>query len=133
VKVGYLKGRFSENGMTCGNCQGHGVYGFGEPCPFCFDGVVYPMVEVFQKGWHAGYSDGGESDCRMFEPTPKRAWESFLHNAEFEAKPLSERVKHYRCTGCGGSLKISGKYIVCVSRCRYGHQGRNGGPDDGTH
>jgi hypothetical protein len=29
----------------------------------------------FRAGWQAGYHDGGEHDCRMFEPTEDRAWE----------------------------------------------------------
>ena len=32
---------------------------------------------AFIAGWHQGNYDGGEHDCRMFEPTAERAWEQF--------------------------------------------------------
>lgn len=49
--------------------------------------------EWFKKGWAAGYYDGGEHDCRMFEPTAQRAWEDHLlalsrpQEAQEETKP----------------------------------------------
>lgn len=34
--------------------------------------------EAFKAGWRYGFSDGGDSDCGMFEPTAERAWDTFL-------------------------------------------------------
>lgn len=33
-----------------------------------------PVPRMFIDGWNAGYRDGGEHDCRMFEPSPEQAW-----------------------------------------------------------
>ena len=40
------------------------------------------MPKLFREGWEHGYSDGGEHDCRMFEPTAQRAWEDHLRAKE---------------------------------------------------
>lgn len=34
--------------------------------------------DAFKAGWAAGYSDGGEHDCRMFTPTADRAWRDYV-------------------------------------------------------
>lgn len=38
----------------------------------------WPIKAAFVAGWESGHYDGGEHDCRMFEPTAERAWEDYL-------------------------------------------------------
>lgn len=42
--------------------------------------------QAFTAGWKAGYTAGGEHDCRMFEPSAERDWERLGALAE-EPKP----------------------------------------------
>lgn len=42
--------------------------------------------EAFKAGWEAGMFDGGEHDCRMFEPTADRAWKHFQFVRERDEK-----------------------------------------------
>lgn len=35
------------------------------------------IEEAYKLGWVDGYSDGGEQDCRMHEPSADRAWISY--------------------------------------------------------
>jgi len=32
------------------------------------------IEHVWKHGWEDGYYNGGEHDCRMFEPSAKRHW-----------------------------------------------------------
>jgi hypothetical protein len=36
---------------------------------------------IFIAGWNRGYLDGGEGDCRMFEPSAESAWQ--LHTGRY--------------------------------------------------
>jgi len=36
-----------------------------------------PIERAFKAGWERGHYDGGDHDCRMFEPTADKAWEDF--------------------------------------------------------
>lgn len=75
--------------------------------------------EAFKAGWAAGYSDGGEHDCRMFTPTAERAWEHHQYLRAFNAKPLAERAKSYRCPSCLGGVEVVGTQLRCKDRCRW--------------
>lgn len=80
--------------------------------------------DAFLAGWQAGHYDGGDHDCRMFEPTAARAYERFKHNEAFDKLSLKERVAsgRYRCTGCLGPVTLNGTKVVCVQGCAYGNQ-----------
>ena len=35
--------------------------------------------KAFIAGWNAGYYEGGEHDCRMFEPSAERDWNNYAY------------------------------------------------------
>jgi hypothetical protein len=51
-----------------------------------FNGIISEAEKsAFIAGWNAGCNDGGEHDCRMFEPTEERALRDYVR-ARIKAK-----------------------------------------------